>query len=191
VPLPGRFSACAGTAFLLTLVGGSPVAAQERPPTLEYQVKAAYLLNFPHYVEWPVESFAAAQSPVNVCIVGHDPFGAAIDDAARGRIARGRLLIVRRVSGPDGTRSCHIVFVSREERGRNPRILEQLSRPGLLTVGEGTQFAEDGGVIGLVISNENVRFVVNLEARDHAALRISSRMLSLAVGLVGREPVLP
>jgi hypothetical protein len=43
-------------------------------------------------------------------------------------------------------------------------------------------------VIGFVIQEEAVRFVVNAEARDRAGLRISSRMLSLAAAVYGRGP---
>jgi hypothetical protein len=54
-------------------------------------------------------------------------------------------------------------------------------------VGDSREFAEAGGIIGFVIRDANVRFVVNLDARDRAGLRISSRMLALADELVGAE----
>jgi len=54
-------------------------------------------------------------------------------------------------------------------------------------VGESEQFARSGGVIGFVIRDETVRFVVNDAARDRAGLRISSRMLSLAAAIYDRD----
>jgi len=50
----------------------------------------------------------------------------------------------------------------------------------MLTVGEGDDFPAAGGVIGLVIEDNKVRFDVNLEAAERAGLKISSKLLKLA-----------
>ena len=50
-----------------------PAAAQTA--SLELAVKATYLVKFAPFVEWPPEAFAAADSPLVICIVGHEPFG--------------------------------------------------------------------------------------------------------------------
>ena len=54
-------------AFGLGLILRSALAAME---PLEYQVKAAFLLNFTKFVEWPAAAFAAADSPIAICILG-------------------------------------------------------------------------------------------------------------------------
>jgi hypothetical protein len=41
----------------------------------EYQVKAAYLFNFAKFVEWPAEAFPSADAPLQICVLGQDPFG--------------------------------------------------------------------------------------------------------------------
>jgi hypothetical protein len=46
-------------------------AAMAEP--LEYAVKAAYLVKFPNYVEWPVTAFASPTAPLVLCIVGDGP----------------------------------------------------------------------------------------------------------------------
>ena len=86
-------------------------------------------------------------------------------------------------------RYCPVVFVPARVWERNRGVLDQLQGHGVLTVGESKEFAEAGGIIGFVIQDANVRFVVNLDARDRAGLRISSRMLALAETLVGGRPV--
>lgn len=155
--------------------------------SLEYQVKAAYLLNFTRYVEWPTQAFEAPGAPVTICVLGSDPFGSVLDATVLGRTTQGRSVGVKRIRTNAETTGCHLVFVSRETwRNRRdlPRTLHSL---GLLTVGESGEFAQEGGVIGFVIQNETVRFVVNAEARDRAGLRISSRMLSLAAAVYGQK----
>lgn len=155
--------------------------------SLEYQVKAAYLLNFTRYVEWPPQALGAPDDPVSICVLGRDPFGSVLDATVRGRTAYGRPLAVRRIRAPSEAAGCHLVFISRETWGAQRELPRSLRSPGMLTVGESDDFAQEGGIIGFVIQNETVRFVVNAEARDRAGLRISSRMLSLAAAVYGQE----
>jgi hypothetical protein len=79
------------------------------------------------------------------------------------------------------------VYVSRDAWREQKDLPRAISRQGILTVGESEEFAREGGVIGFVIQEETVRFVVNAEARDRAGLRISSRMLSLAAAVYGQR----
>ena len=130
--------------------------------SLEYRVKAAYLLNFTRYVEWP-ES-AAVDSQLSICVLGADPFGRILDATMAGRTVQGRALLVRRIQSPSEASGCEVVFVSRETWRRNPASLKALGTTGTLTVGESEQFARGGGVIGFVIVDETVRFVINERA---------------------------
>jgi hypothetical protein len=159
-------------------------AGDSRDESLEYRVKAAYLLNFTRYVEWPTS--AASDSRLSICVMGADPFGRILDATVTGRTVQGRPLEVRRVQSAAEAIGCEVVFVSNETWRNNPGSLRALSSAGSLTVGESEQFARRGGVIGFVIRDETVRFVVNDQARDRAGLRISSRMLSLAAEIYGR-----
>jgi hypothetical protein len=168
----------------------SQVGLATRPPgdeSLEYRVKAAYLLNFTRYVEWPAKSLDVSDSTLSICVLGADPFGRVLDATVAGRTAHGMPLNVRRIRSSTEAPGCEVVFVSRETWQRSPAILRGLAQVGSLTVGESEQFARRGGVIGFVIIDETVRFVVNDEARGRAGLRISSRMLSLAAAIYGRS----
>jgi hypothetical protein len=160
-------------------------AGDSRDESLEYRVKAAYLLNFTRYVEWPTST--AGDTTLSICVLGSDPFGKVLDATVAGRTAQGRTLQVRRVQTASQAGGCEVVFVSRETWRRNPGSLKTLGSAGSLTVGESEQFARSGGVIGFVIRDETVRFVVNDAARDRAGLRISSRMLSLAAAIYDRD----
>lgn len=41
----------------------------------EYQVKAAFLFNFAKFVEWPADAFPGVDAPLQICLLGQDPFG--------------------------------------------------------------------------------------------------------------------
>ena len=171
----------------LIALGGAPnAAAQAESSSLEYQVKAAYLLNFTRYVEWPGSSLAA-DSSLQLCIFGDDPFGGALDQAIQGRRSQGRPISLSRVRTEERAQSCHMVFLTDGAWNRRRSLVNSLTARGILTVGDSDQFVRSGGVIGFVISNETVRFVINLNAMERSGLKISSRMLSLAMELHSTE----
>lgn len=143
---------------------------------LEYKVKAAFLLNFTKFVEWPAAG-ASASAPFSICILGEDPFGTALESIVEGERVNGRRLVVQRVR-PHEAQSCQVLFAGKGE-GDLGKILQEL-RPGVLTVGEGTRFLHEGGMIAFVLESRRVRFDINQTAAARAGLLISSRLLNVA-----------
>jgi hypothetical protein len=176
-----------GLAGLLASQAGIPRSSGAGGTSLEYQVKAAYLLNFTRYVEWPPQSFTAPEAPVTICVLGRDPFGTVLDATVLGRTTHGRPLKIRRIRTDQEAAACHLVFMSKKTWRTQRDLPRTLQAQGILTVGESDEFAQEGGVIGFIIQNETVRFVVNADAGDRAGLRISSRMLSLAAAVYGQR----
>lgn len=153
----------------------SPAAA-DKQPSLEYQVKAAFLLNFTKFIEWPPSSLAS-NAPFSICILGSDPFGGALDRILEGETVNGRKLAVERIQARP-SHSCQIVFMDRTAKD-SAKLLPGFGH-GVLTVGEGNDFIRDGGIIAFVIENRRVRFDVNMPAAANAGLRISSKLLNVA-----------
>jgi hypothetical protein len=178
----------AGVVALAAGATGAPAVAQAPSRLQEYEVKAAYLLNFTRYVEWPAGAFATPTAPIVIGVLGRNPFGPLLEQTFAGRTVQERRIEVLELDGPAEAASCHAVFVSREEWRLHPNLLEQLGRRGLLTIGEGDDFVRRGGVLGFVPVGETVRFSVNLQAGRRAGLRVSSRMLSLAVAVYQSSP---
>jgi hypothetical protein len=175
-----------GGSLIIAQGVASQASLQARPDTaqsLEYQVKAAYLLNFTRYIEWPSGISDSVGAPVTICVLGADPFGQVLDATVAGRTSHGRPLNVRRIRSAREAAGCRVVFVTQATWRRNPAILSRLGTLPALTVGESEQFAREGGTIAFVIRDQRVRFVVNAHAGDRVGLRISSRMLSLAAAV--------
>ncbi len=145
---------------------------------LEYEVKAAFLLNFTKFIEWPANAFAAPDSPFTICILGKDPFGRALDQIVEGESIAGRKLMVRRISQDPEPQTCQVVFISNGEKEVR-RILSGLMN-GVLTIGEGENFIRAGGMIAFAIENRRVRFDINQTAAESAGLKLSSKLLTVA-----------
>jgi len=156
------------------LFTGPGVLAAPRTPALEYAVKAAFLLNFTRFIDWPPEAIPT-DAPFTICILGDDPFGSALDQTIHGENVNGHALVVQR-TGRAVPKTCQILYVSVSEKGALPEGLE----PGVLTVGEGEAFIRDGGMIAFVLDNRRVRFNINLPATRTGKLTLSSRLLAVA-----------
>lgn len=179
-----RISALASALAVASLyprLGGAAAA-----PT-EYQLKAAFLMNFAKFVEWPGQSFKTPQSPITLCVVGDDPFKADLDETVKSQTVGERGLTVRRISQLQAGDNCHILFVGLSERDRFERLLGGLKNHPCLTVGEEPEFAQAGGMINLLVEDGKIRFEVSLDVAEKAGLKISSRLLKLAKNVRDRR----
>jgi len=151
------------------------------PPPTEYEVKAAFLLNFGRFVEWPSEALPDARVPLTVGVLGEDPFGPLLDQTLKDKSAQGHPVVVRRLEGLDEARRCQILFVSASESGDVSQILRAVQGVPVLTVSEIPQFALRGGMVNFVVRENRVRFEINTAAATQARLKISSQLLKLAL----------
>ncbi|HET7240447.1 MAG TPA: YfiR family protein, partial [Gemmatimonadales bacterium] len=80
-----------GVGLLLALaLMAAQAAAQDTLPAPEQAVKAAYLLSFTRYVEWPAAAFPDSAAPVNICVVGDEDLPDVVRQTIEGRRSRGR-----------------------------------------------------------------------------------------------------
>ena len=143
----------------------------------EYQVKAAFLYNFSKFVEWPPRDETGS---VKIGILGDDPFGDYLDQVIHEKTIRNRPIETRHFRAVDNLEVCHILFISDSETKHVPNIVEALAGIPVLTVGEGRGFAEQGGMIGLVLDDGRVRFDINTKAAKASGITVRSQLLDLA-----------
>jgi YfiR/HmsC-like len=169
---------------LLAVAGALTVSAQpasaQRDEVSEYELKAAILYNLSRFVEWPPSTYADSQAPTVLCILGQDPFGAALKTLEQKQDGNSRPVSIRRLKNENGIRDCHILYISTSERKSVVQILSRLKGSNVLTVGEMSRFAAQGGIIQFTLADKQVRFDINLDAASRMTLKISSRLLVLA-----------
>jgi hypothetical protein len=179
----GLRRASAALACLLLSIGNS--WAQASRPT-DYQVKAAYLYNFGRFVEWPSATTAKGES-FTICVLGQDPFGPTLDATLAGETIGGKSVVSRRISSPQESANCQILFFGSSEASHLDKILKSLGKATVLTVSDMPQFSRHGGMIEFVSEGNRVRFEVNLAATQNAGLHLSSELLKVATN-VRRNP---
>lgn len=160
--------------FLLAL-GCWPAKAESR----EYQIKAAFLVNFIQFVTWPTSAFVNEDAPFHIGVLGNDPFGLALDQTVQGETVNHRKIVVQRVQHIEDCKDCQMIFVSRSEEKNLTAILAKLDSGPVLTVSETRNFAQRGGVINFYLEGNKVRFEINPVAAQRDKLKISAQLLSL------------
>jgi hypothetical protein len=176
-------------ALLVTVMGGAAgisASSAEEPMPSEYEVKAAFLVNFPKYAAWPAAAFAGSNSPVVIAVQEEAKVTGEIQKVIAGRTVNGREIILKRLAPGEELGVCHILFVSAAEQQRSPDLLAKLKNAGILTVGESDDFLEHGGIINLARRNQKIALEVNLTAAGHARIRISSQLLNVAAVVKGK-----
>src|SRR5579864_2022746 len=92
-------SACA--ALIVGSFCASLPAQAQISSTEEYRLKLAFLFNFAKFVEWPPDAFPSPQAPLNICIVGRDPFDPELEQQVNERTMNGHPYVTRRLRASD------------------------------------------------------------------------------------------
>ena len=182
-PTPAVYRA-GWVAFVMCLIL-LPGAALRADP-LEYAVKAAYLTKFGIYVEWPGTTFSSADSPINLCIAGDDPFGPALDKAAANQRVGARMVAIRRLKAVTRESGCQILYIGSTDPAYIQKAVEAVRGSPVLTVTD-VDPAMAMGAINFVIQDNRVRFTVDEMAAVQNELALSAKLLSLALNVKARH----
>jgi hypothetical protein len=160
-------------ALVLLACGVAAAAA----PVSEYQLKAVFLLNFAHFVEWPPAALPRDDAPFVIGVLGKDPFGASLDEVLRGESVNQHPLAVERYHNAAAIGDCQILFIPAAEVGHLDAILTALKGKSTLTVTDADNPYARGVIIGLVKRDSRIRLRIDLQAAKAGNLTISSKLL--------------
>jgi len=173
----GLYAAC----LLCAAVSGItlPARAQDKP-SLEYEIKAAFLFNFTRFIHWPASAYTSPDAPFVIGIVGNDPFGSYLDDLVKGEKAEGHPIIIRRFPDGGDMSGCQLLFISAATPAKLKAALALAAEPGVLTVGDTGTFISSGGMVCFFKEDNRVKMEIKLAAAKAAQLEISAKLLQLA-----------
>ncbi|MBK1717791.1 YfiR family protein [Thiocystis violacea] len=176
-----RVGAVAGLllAWLATLAPALALAQVE-----EAELSAAYLYNFSKFVHWPATALSDSSNALVLCVYGRPGSAGEAIGALDGKPAQGHRIRVERLARGDTFKGCQIVYVSDSERPFLSPLLRTLANQPALTVSDIPGFASAGGMIGLVMVDNRLRFEINRQSAEAAGLTISSQVLKLATRVV-------
>lgn len=167
--------------FLLVLVGSTGLLRAESPDR-EYQLKAAFLVNFARFIIWPDRAFPTKHSEFTFCLFGDNPFGSALDGIEKKKIG-GRECRVEYMGSIDQIGQCHLLYVSGSERPNLDRLIPAFSRHAVVTVSDIPGFADKKGAIELVQKQDRLTFIINNSILKQQGISADSSLLDLAASV--------
>jgi hypothetical protein len=140
----------------------------------ESAVRAAYVFNLIRYVDWPPD-----KRQLDIGIVGSSSAGDLMQSMLNGRTTDLHTIRVLQSPTGDELQQCGIVYIA--DQSSAALQIGRLKNKTALTIGESESFVRDGGMVALVKVGDHIQIYINLEAAQRAGVKISSRVLSLAV----------
>lgn len=171
----------AGLAAGAALGGRSGTAlGQAVTQATEAEIKAAYLLRFIGFVEWPDAAFPGPDAPLRMGVLDADGVAAELTAMARGRLLGRRPIVPQRLRGEEGLAGLHALFVGRDSKARLAGLVAAAAGQALLTVAENGDSPVPGSAITFVVVDGKVRFDVVLPVAERLHVKISARLLPVA-----------
>lgn len=178
--------AFAFVAFALALVAQHSWSQSVVAPR-ESSVKAAFLLKFASFVEWPAGTFARPGQPLVIGVADDDEFQASLELLVAGRSIEDRPVVVRRITESNGATviaGVHILYLGPRRDSRLRETIESVRGP-VLIVSSQPQGLKAGSVINFSPDGGRVRFSVSLDAAERRDLKLSARLLAVAQAIEG------
>ena len=166
--------------FLACLLSIGTKAYAESSVIYEYQVKATFLFYFGKFIKYPTTAFKDAQSEINLCVLGDDPFQGSLETLVKDETTQDRSIKVRYLQKVDEVPGCHTLFISTSEQAKLSYILSQIRGQPILTVSDIKDFVSRGGMIEFYRMENKVRFFVEPTTAIESGLKISARLLQLS-----------
>ncbi len=137
-------------------------------------VKAALVYNIIRFINFPDNP-----SRIRICSIAGQSINGDLR-ALNGRaVGSSRIEVVFVATPRDAGSSCDVIYL----QGISPSALAGIGR-GQVVIGEGANFVDRGGTIGLVNFGGQVRFAINSRVAKASGVMLSSQLMQLAAKVV-------
>lgn len=158
-----------------------PSPAAPVPPEV---LKAAFLVNFVRFTEWPAIA-QPATAPYSIGISGNRALEDELIRLADRQLVRGRRLRVVRIKHPGDLEGLHVAYFDFNAPAQLDVLpareaLPLLRRRPVLTVSDAGDFIAAGGMVRIFREEKALRFEIATDLARDSGLAFSSRLLALA-----------
>lgn len=164
--------------FCLTVVAAK---AADGDADLGNRVKVAFLYKFTNYVEWPAAMFPTADAPIRIAVIGADQVAVELATMVTGRTVQGRQLEIHRVAANEPIDGFHVIFFGAADAPGLRRAVREAQAQSTLVVTDFAGALELGSMINFTVAERRQKFEVALDNAEKSGLRLSSRLLAVAL----------
>ena len=172
-----KISATCAMALLTILLGGQlPAAYGSDQRYADYQLKAAFILNFPNFITWPE---AGGEAKNTICAFSADAVADSIERLLASAQMAERKARISFFRNPDIGMHCDLVFVGVEAGTLVETISARALFANTLIVSDIPNYAVDGGMLELALVDTKIQVILNREVMDSHGFIVDSRLLQL------------
>lgn len=150
----------------------------------EYDVKAAFIYNFAKFTEWPENARSSQNDFLKLCIIGDNPFGTSLKKL-EGKQVKNKKLLIEHIESVSSIKGCDMLYISKSEEKNLISIVDYANNYNVLTISDQVGFEIKGVVINMFVSEDMIRFNINVDSAKKSGLRISAKLLKLASKVYG------
>lgn len=163
-----------GVALTLLFALMVPESASAAPAlNKENKLKAAYLLNFTKFIEWPIEDPSIERQPLYICLQDLTPFDVFLKQLISSRSAIPAKRSIKVVS-LDGAKVCDLTYLYSTTSVISPVVLASV------TVADSQEVDHLQAAITFYLDQRKLRFEVDMATLKTLNVNVSSELLKLA-----------
>lgn len=141
-----------------------------------YALKSALVYNFVKFTQWPENSI---NTRIEICYF-NDLYKPGLTLVAGKKIASYSISI-RQIDNINDVDTCQLVYIDKSKRDILNRLFLKVQGKPILTVSDIVGFYDEGGMIEITLSDNRLRFLINLDSVNKSNIVLSSQMLKLAI----------
>ena len=148
---------------------------------IESKIKAAFVVNFARFINWPADVLDDKAAPLVICTVGVEEDNQSFVGVESKKI-KGHpvvLQVFNTLKGSSGA-PCQLLYVKGVDQNSLQSYLEHGDPTPVVTIGESEGFARLGGTIEFVKIKDRLSFKINNSAAKERRLQINASLLDLA-----------
>ena len=165
------------TPFLWLILSAFLLQAEEVD---EYSLKAALVMNFARFTDWPEGTFTP-DSHFNLCLIASDGVIESFEPLSKKKIQKHPIKLIHIHPTHISKKECHLLFVTTLNPHDVPLIFSSLEDLPILTVSDITGFIKSGGIIQLETVDDKITFRVGLKMAKQKKLHMSALLLRHAL----------
>lgn len=153
----------------------------------EPEVKAAHIVKFKKYADWPPQVLPAG-APIVIGVAGAEDVVQALNHLVRKRDSTRQPLKIRQLKRGDPVDDIHILFIGRDRALELGEWLSSAEGKAILCVTDVAQGMPPGSMINFVQEDGRIRFDVSLTAAERSQVKLSAGLLTVAREVHGGKP---
>lgn len=160
--------------FVLALLFRLPTAISADITASVGEVKAAYIYNLIHFVQWPTKDHAEWK----ICLPPKNPLFASLSKLEGKKVAD-RVIRIHQTADPEQWQECHLLYLPADAGPAQKEQLLSLQKRPVLTITDGEGERVPRTIMFFYKDDEHIRMGIHYPRLKDSGIGISSRLLKI------------